>query len=89
VNALLAHATQPGVNLYFAGWSGPPPTAGTDVNDVIGGQMSALCALTAALALPDAEPSGLVSATNAASVRPGASASRYTAPRTTRARPTV
>jgi hypothetical protein len=90
VNALLAHATLPGENVYVANWAGPPPAAGTAVTVVLAGQISALCALTAALALPDTEPSSPVSAaTSATSVRPGASASRYTPPQATRARPTV
>jgi hypothetical protein len=90
VNALLAHATQPGSNVYAVNWAGLPLPSGAAVTSDLGGQISALCALTAALALPDANPSGPVSAaTSTVLVRPGASASRYMPPRATRPRRTV
>jgi hypothetical protein len=75
VNALLAYATQPGSNGYTTNWAGPPPPLGALITGDLGGQISALCALTGALAISDADPAAPSAAgAGSASAAPGATA---------------
>jgi hypothetical protein len=56
VNAILQRATNNGTNIYSANWIGPPSSQFD-----MGGQISATCALTAAIGPDPASASGITS----------------------------